>query len=103
MLVAAAVLMGICLSTTILAQARNDAKPVDSTAAIVFGVGSPNISAERSGTSIGVLAGGTLYLFDAGAGVERRIMEAAPPLLARHTHSAIFISHLHIDHTLRLV
>src|SRR5688572_12083530 len=37
------------------------------TTAIVFGVGSPNINAERSGTSIGIVVGGTLYLFDAGA------------------------------------
>lgn len=72
-----------------------------STAAIVLGVGSPNINAERSGTSIGIVARGTLYVFDAGAGVERRIMEAGPKLVDYQLKKLgpVFISHLHADHT----
>jgi ribonuclease BN (tRNA processing enzyme) len=71
------------------------------TAAIVLGVGSPNISAERSGTSIGIVAGGTLYLFDAGPGVERRIMEARAKLATLQVRrlGPVFITHLHRDHT----
>lgn len=71
------------------------------TAAIVFGVGSPNLSAERSGTSIGIVANGTLYIFDAGPGVERRIMEAHAKLAALGVQRVgpVFITHLHRDHT----
>jgi ribonuclease BN (tRNA processing enzyme) len=82
----------------------SDKEALPQTAAIVLGLGSPNINAERSGTSIGIFAGHTLYLFDAGAGVERRIMEAAPKLKARHIDrlGPVFITHLHSDHTLGL-
>jgi ribonuclease BN (tRNA processing enzyme) len=74
----------------------------NASAAIVFGVGSPPLTAERSGTSIGIVADGTLYIFDAGAGVERRIMEAGPKLAALKVQKLgpVFISHLHSDHTL---
>jgi glyoxylase-like metal-dependent hydrolase (beta-lactamase superfamily II) len=80
------------------------AQAAPTTTAIVFGLGSPNINAERSGTSIGVAAGGTLYLFDAGAGVERRIMEAAPKLAAQHVarFGPVFLTHLDPDHTVGL-
>jgi ribonuclease BN (tRNA processing enzyme) len=66
----------------------------------VFGVGSPGINAERSGTSIGVVAGGTLYVFDAGPGIERRIMESSPKLAQRNVRrlGPVFISHLDADH-----
>jgi ribonuclease BN (tRNA processing enzyme) len=79
-------------------------KTASSTAAIVFGLGSPNITAQRSGTSIGIVGGGTVYLFDAGAGVERRIMEAAPKLAALHVQrlGPVFITHLDMDHILGL-
>jgi len=82
-------------------EPRKGAPP---TAAIVFGVGSPNITAERSGTSIGIVAGGTVYLFDAGAGVERRMMEAAPKLAALQVQrfGPVFITHLDMDHILGL-
>jgi ribonuclease BN (tRNA processing enzyme) len=74
------------------------------TKAIVLGVGSPVIDANRSGTSIGVVVRGTLYLFDAGPGVERRVLEAAPRLseLGVHQLGPVFITHLHLDHTLGL-
>ena len=78
--------------------------PFATTAAIVLGVGSTNIDAERSGTSVGIVVGGTLYVFDAGPGVERRILEARPKLEAMKVQKLgpVFISHLHIDHTLGL-
>jgi ribonuclease BN (tRNA processing enzyme) len=90
-------------SGSLLSQAaRSEAK--SASAAIVFGVGTPLLTAERSGTSIGLVADGTLYIFDAGAGVERRIMEAGPKLAALKVQKLgpVFISHLHPDHTLGL-
>lgn len=78
--------------------------PQTTTSVIVFGVGSPNITADRSGTSIGIVVGGRLYLFDAGAAVERRIMEATPKLAALQVQNfgPVFLTHLDMDHTLGL-
>jgi ribonuclease BN (tRNA processing enzyme) len=74
------------------------------TSAIVLGVGTPVLDENRAGTSIGIVASGTLYLFDAGAGVERRIMEAHEKLAAFHVRKLgpVFISHYHMDHMLGL-
>ncbi len=93
-----------CVVVSQTPQANEPGKGAPSTAAIVFGLGSPNINAERSGTSIGIVAGGTVYLFDAGAGVERRMMEAAPKLAALHVQKLgpVFLTHLDMDHTLGL-
>ena len=71
---------------------------------MVLGVGSPVIDAGRSGTSLSIIANGTIYVFDAGPGVERRLMQAQPQLSSlgvRH-FGPIFITHLHNDHTLGL-
>lgn len=58
----------------------------------------------RSFTSIGIVVDGTLYLFDSGAGVGRRIMEAWPKLAALKLRrlGPVSISRLHMDHTLGL-
>jgi ribonuclease BN (tRNA processing enzyme) len=79
-------------------------RPNKISAVIVLGVGTPVINAERSGTSIGIAAAGRLYVFDAGPGVERRILEARPQLasLGVRAFGPIFLTHLHIDHTLGL-
>jgi ribonuclease BN (tRNA processing enzyme) len=76
----------------------------DRTTAIVLGVGTPAISAERSGTSIGIISGGWIYLFDAGAGVERRLFEAGRELVAGGVKELgpVFLTHLHVDHTIGL-
>jgi len=79
------------------------AQPADKTSILVLGVGTPAMSAERSGTSIGVIVRGTIYIFDAGPGVERRMFEAR----ARANNGIqrigpVFITHLHSDHTLGL-
>jgi ribonuclease BN (tRNA processing enzyme) len=92
------------LSSPLVSQTSEPRKETLLTAAVVFGVGSPAITAERSGTSIGIISAGTMYLFDAGAGVERRIMEARVQLASRGVaeFGPIFLTHLHIDHTLGL-
>ncbi len=103
--VASALLVGLgSLLLSQIPRVNEPGKGAPSTAAIVFGVGSPNITAERSGTSIGIVARGTVYLFDAGAGVERRMMEAAPKLAALHVQKLgpVFITHLDMDHILGL-
>jgi ribonuclease BN (tRNA processing enzyme)/pimeloyl-ACP methyl ester carboxylesterase len=95
-------------STTILpAQASLVASPVASPPAqrsqiLMLGTGTPVIDAAHSGTSIGILVRGSLYIFDAGPGVERRLLEAVAKGTKIDTIPAVFITHLHSDHTLGL-
>ena len=69
---------------------------------LMLGTGTPVIDATHSGTSIGILVGGSLYIFDAGPGVERRMLEAVAKGTKIDTIPAVFITHLHSDHTLGL-
>lgn len=72
-------------------------------AIVILGDGTPLLSADRSGTSIGVVVRGTLYIFDAGPGVLRRILEARERLgLGIERVGPVFLTHLHSDHTLGL-
>ena len=72
-------------------------------AVVVLGDGTPLLSADRSGTSIGVVVRGTVYVFDAGPGVLRRLFEAQQRLgLGIVTFGPVFVTHLHSDHTLGL-
>lgn len=73
----------------------------DRSSILILGVGSPQINAERSGTCIGVIVRGTIYLFDAGPGVEHRMFEArARANNGIQNIGPLFITHLHSDHTL---
>jgi len=83
-------------------QARGPGAEVSEKSSIlILGVGTPAMSVERSGTSIGIIVRGTIYIFDAGPGIERRMFEAR----ARANNGIqrigpLFITHLHSDHTL---
>src|SRR6185503_18150698 len=75
--------------------------PPARSAIVILGDGTPLLSADRSGTSIGVIVRGTLYVFDAGPGVLRRIHEARERLgLGIQRQGPVFLTHLHSDHTL---
>jgi len=77
--------------------------PPARSAIVILGDGTPLLSAERSGTSIGIVVRGTLYVFDAGPGVLRRIHEARERLrLGIQRLGPVFVTHLHSDHTLGL-
>ena len=69
---------------------------------LMLGTGTPIIDAAHSGNSIGILVRGALYIFDAGPGVERRMLEAVAKGTKIDTIPAVFITHLHSDHTLGL-
>lgn len=69
---------------------------------LMLGTGTPVIDAAHSGNSIGILVRGSLYIFDAGPGVERRLLEAVAKGTKIDTIPAVFITHLHSDHTLGL-
>ena len=77
--------------------------PPARSAIVILGDGTPLLSADRSGTSIGIVVRGTLYVFDAGPGVLRRIHEARERLrLGIQRLGPVFVTHLHSDHTLGL-
>ena len=69
---------------------------------LILGTGTPVIDAAHSGNSIGILVRGALYIFDAGPGVERRMLEAVAKGTKIDTIPAVFVTHLHSDHTLGL-
>lgn len=77
-------------------------RPAGHTQILILGTGTPVIDAAHSGNSIGILVRGSLYIFDAGPGVERRMLEAVAKGTKIDTIPAVFITHLHSDHTLGL-
>ncbi|MDQ2890400.1 MAG: MBL fold metallo-hydrolase [Gemmatimonadota bacterium] len=71
---------------------------IDSTEVVLLGTGGPAPDPLASGPATAVIVGDRVFLFDAGAGVMRR-MTAARLLANRHI-AALFVTHLHSDHTL---
>jgi len=66
---------------------------------IILGSGTPVPDPERAGPAFAVTYGTRTFLFDAGAGVMRRIAAAGLPIDGM---TAVFLTHLHSDHTLGL-
>lgn len=101
---ALAAALAVMNATSARAQAQPSAANTSPrTAVVVLGDGTPLLSADRSGTSIGVVVRGTVYVFDAGPGVLRRLFEAQQRLgLGIATLGPVFVTHLHSDHTLGL-
>lgn len=58
--------------------------------------GGPVIRKERSEPANALVVGDAIYLFDIGAGTQKRLAEAG---LDPRRVRAVFLSHLHIDHT----
>lgn len=67
------------------------------TSIILLGTGTPYPDPAASGPATAVVVDGRIFLFDAGAGVMRRLNAAGLPLSGPE---AMFITHLHSDHTL---
>lgn len=86
-----------------LAETRYDAlrrageRNPDGTALIMLGTGMPRPDPACFGPATAVVVGKRVFLFDAGAGVMRRIAAAG---LSIRGPEAVFITHLHSDHTL---
>src|SRR5439155_13900462 len=96
----------IILSVVLLlpsAPARNStstsalAPAAQSTLVILLGTGTPYPEPSASGPATAVVVNGRVFLFDAGAGVMRRVRAANLPI---NGPEALFITHLHSDHTL---
>ena len=69
---------------------------------VMLGTGTPNLDACRTGQATALIFGGRVYLVDCGAGVMLRLAQAQANGVALDPTrlSAVFISHLHADHTL---
>jgi len=86
--------------------ARAQAPPAEpalpeTTSVILLGTGMPVPDHEAQGPATAVVAGGRLFVFDAGAGVMRQMQAAGLPF-RRGPVTALFLTHLHSDHTLGL-
>lgn len=69
----------------------------DSTVVVLLGTGNPLPDPDAAGPATAIIVGSRVFLFDAGAGVMRRVNAAKLPVTGP---TALFITHLHSDHTL---
>jgi ribonuclease BN (tRNA processing enzyme) len=88
--------MGWLLSLPITAQEKSDAASA-TTKVILLGTGTPYPDPAASGPATAVVVGKRVFLIDAGPGVMRRLKAANLPI---NGVEALFITHLHSDHTL---
>jgi ribonuclease Z len=71
----------------------------DSTVVILLGTGTPLPDPKTQGPSIAVTVGQRIFIFDAGPGVARQMAAAGLPVRGGPV-TALFLTHLHSDHTL---
>jgi len=62
---------------------------------IFCGTGTPQYNPDRSQPCLGVIAGGRLFLFDAGQGASQQLQATKSPYQKLDT---VFLTHLHSDH-----
>lgn len=84
------------LFTSVAAQPVADSSATK-TQVILLGTGTPYPDPNAWGPATAVVVGKRVFLFDAGAGVMRRMKAAGLPI---NGPEATFITHLHTDHTL---
>ena len=95
---ATVLLVALWLSAPAIRPGPNEpAAPANRTEIILLGTGTPYPDPNSSGPATAVVVDGRVFLFDAGAGVMRRLNAAKLPLSGPE---AVFITHLHSDHTL---
>lgn len=93
---AASLAMAMCVPRA-GAQDRALPAPGDSTLVVLLGTGMPRPDPDASGPAAAVVVGRRVFLFDAGPGVMRRMAAAGLPITGPE---ALFVTHLHSDHTL---
>ncbi len=72
-------------------------KTAEKTAVVLLGTGTPRPDPKASGPATAVLVGSRVFVVDAGPGTERQLAAAKLPI---DGVTALFITHLHSDHTL---
>src|SRR2546430_666265 len=89
--------LGLLVPPTRLATSSRSDLKARTTQVILLGTGTPYPDPAASGPATAVVVGGRVLLFDAGPGVMRRLKAANLPISGPE---ALFITHLHSDHTL---
>ena len=93
-------LLAACFVPILLVQVVNaQAPPPTSMTVTLLGTGTPNPRVERMGPSTLVEAGGQRLLFDVGRATTIRLAQARIPA---PSVTAVFLTHLHSDHTVGL-
>jgi len=88
----------IVVALLVPVSAQTPAEPAEQqTQIVLLGTGTPYPDPNASGPATAVVVGKRVFLFDAGAGVMRRMNAAGLPISGPE---AVFITHLHSDHTL---
>ena len=75
--------------------------PSDTTTLVLLGTGTPVPDPTAQGPATAITVGDRIFLFDAGAGVMRQMAAAGLPYRGGPI-TAVFLTHLHSDHTLGL-
>jgi ribonuclease BN (tRNA processing enzyme) len=96
---AAAAVSGGLFAITVLCVAAPAWPAPDTTAVILLGTGGPYPDPRAQGPAVAVQVGTRLFLFDAGPGIVRQMTAAGLPV-RRGPVTALFLTHLHSDHTL---
>lgn len=86
-------------ATLACALAGTAAHAQDSTTVVLVGTGFPRPDPAAAGPATAVVVGKRVFLFDAGPGIQRSLATARLPI---DGVTALFITHLHSDHTLGL-
>src|ERR1700687_5383052 len=80
-------------------ETRATTAAADTAVIVLLGTGVPRPDPLASGPATAIIVGARTFLFDAGTGVERQLSAAKLPI---NGVTAVFITHLHSDHTLGL-
>lgn len=81
--------------------ARSAPASPETTSVVLLGTGMPNPDPGAQGPATAITVGDRVFLFDAGPGVVRQL-SAANLHVRAHPLTAVFLTHLHSDHTLGL-
>lgn len=92
-------LTDIALTALLACAAATVAHAQDSTTVILVGTGFPRPDPAAAGPATAVVVGTRVFLFDAGPGIQRALAAAKLPI---NGVTALFVTHLHSDHTLGL-
>ena len=84
---------------SVLAAASGARAAQDTAVVILLGTGTPRPTPEVFGPATSVVVGARTFLFDAGAGVMHQVASANLGIRGPH---ALFLTHLHSDHTVGL-
>lgn len=82
-----------------LAPSSAEAQQRDSAVLVLLGTGMPRPNLDAASPASAIVVGTRVFLVDAGSGVQRQLVAAGLP---NNGVTALFVTHLHSDHTLGL-